>query len=570
MARIKSKQSALQTLSCKFGGMGKHTPLEPMGAEDMCNFRILPNGVLKVRSGYALKKAFSSGRKIRGFWEGTLNGTSYSFAAVGSTVYRLSGPSLTDTVAGTITEGSTLVHFCAFEDNLYLLDGTTIWHYSPGKNMFIALEAYVPLYGYSWEPASYGEVNEELNLLTPRLRVHYYNSSHATIFTLPFYASAVDIVLADGDETTDYTFSRGSNKIIFSDAPTVVEVGITVAINDDLRDAMLAAQLSYIYSRNGENRLLLCDADGRMFVSHTVTTPMLSSCRVYYPDAAPLYFCMDDIFFLGDNAHPVKTFCPLYETLLAFTGDRIWNLLFEKDGSIQPTLAMHGIGCSSAYGAIPYGNGVLAAMNGGIYHITASPARPEDLFLERVSLGIDDKFTTGFTTDVQLFRNFATGEVWMRMPSNTAGEVWVWNTELKEWYRFSGIAATFFLKINGNVGFANVNKIFLFNRSQTTDNGNAIDAYYKSAYLDLASSGAVRRSMNASLYASPSKSDYEVSFETEQNGNVYTLTSPSDATAPRFFNMRLWNHRHRFLRFTISTSAKYSAEFYRLDIYSRP
>ena len=79
MARIRSKKSALQALTYKFGGMGKHTPLEPLGAEDMCNFRILPNGVLKVRSGYTCKKHFSSGKKVRGFWEGVLEGLSIVF-----------------------------------------------------------------------------------------------------------------------------------------------------------------------------------------------------------------------------------------------------------------------------------------------------------------------------------------------------------------------------------------------------------------------------------------------------------------------------------------------------------
>ncbi|MBQ7391192.1 MAG: hypothetical protein IJV73_00760, partial [Clostridia bacterium] len=56
----------------------------------------------------------------------------------------------------------------------------------------------------------------------------------------------------------------------------------------------------------------------------------------------------------------------------------------EKEG-IRATLAMHDMGCASSLGCIPYEGGVLAAMNGGIYKLTASPARPEDLFPERVS-----------------------------------------------------------------------------------------------------------------------------------------------------------------------------------------
>ena len=83
---------------------------------------------------------------------------------------------------------------------------------------------------------------------------------------------------------------------------------------------------------------------------------------------------------------------------------------------------MTGMGCASPLGAISYNNGVMAAMDGGIYHITASPARPEELFLDRLSLGIDKKFSAGFTEKVHLMRNFAEGEIWMRDPSNTGSK----------------------------------------------------------------------------------------------------------------------------------------------------
>ena len=105
MARIKSKRSALQTLSCKFGGMAHRTPGAPMRAEDMCNFRILPDGTLKVRSGYTLKKQFPTGKKVRGFWEGTVGGAFLTFAVAGEKVYLLSGEEMDETAVGTIAAG---------------------------------------------------------------------------------------------------------------------------------------------------------------------------------------------------------------------------------------------------------------------------------------------------------------------------------------------------------------------------------------------------------------------------------------------------------------------------------
>ena len=173
MARLRSKHSALKILSCKFGGMGKHTPLSPEGAEDMCNFRILPGGVLKTRMGYRLHKYFPGMQKVRGVWQGTLKGVSLSLFVVDSSIYRLMQNVTSESPAGELSTSEGLVHFCVYLDDLYLLDGKSIYQYSVSQNKFLEMEAYVPLFGYQWSPTSYGDVNEEINMLTPRLRVHY-------------------------------------------------------------------------------------------------------------------------------------------------------------------------------------------------------------------------------------------------------------------------------------------------------------------------------------------------------------------------------------------------------------
>ena len=569
MAKIKSRRNALKTLSCKFGGIGKHMPLEAFGAEDMCNFRILQNGVLKVRSGYVCKKQFAPGRKIRGFWEGVLENLSIRLAVVDDTVYRLIGNDMNEMSVGTITNNQWNVHFCVYKNTLYLLDGEKIWLYIPSSAKFIEVEPYVPLYGYQWHPQAYGEVNEDINLITTRMRVHYYNSGDYTTFILPYFANTVEVVYVNGGKTNEYSFSPGSNKVIFPTPPITVEIGFTVMLNEDLRADILASQMSYIYSQNGNNQLMLWGDDGNLFCARDVTSSMLSSCRVLYPKASPLYFCESDILFLGDYTHPVTSICPLYDSLLVFTTDHIWNISFEKEG-MQVTLATHDMGCSSQHGVIPYKSGVLAAINGGIYDLTASISRPYDLSMERISIHVDDKFPVDFTKNIHLIRHFADGEIWMRDPTDTSGSVWIWNTENGEWYRFAGINAQLFFKGVDGFGFISENEICVFDRTVSTDNGSAIDAYYQSTYLDMGASDSVKRSMRALLYGAPNKSRALILFETEQGKISYNISTPSYAQAPQLWDLRMHTHRYRFLRFTLSTAASNPSEFYRLDIYSQP
>ena len=570
MSRIKSRQNALKMLSCKFGGMGKYAPLSHLGAEEIRNFRILQNGGMRVRSGYVLKKHFTGKRLVRGVWEGTLGGNSLLFAVVDNTIYLLSGEEMAETAVGTVVDSTREVHFFVHDDVLYLLDGKNILAYSPAGEKFALIEPYAPLYGYAWSPTSYGEVNEEINILTPRVRIHYYNSDGATEFKLPYYADSVDFVRANGQAISTYAFTKGSNKITLASAPITLEVGFSIELDADLRATLLAAQMSFIYSRNGMNQLMLWGKDSRLFFARTVTTPMLSSCQSYYPKSSPLYFCKDDIFFLGDSTHPITAVCPLYETVLVFTSDRIWNIAFDKDGIPQATLVMRDMGCASQKGVIPYDGGALVAMKDSIYHLTASSARPEDLFLERISERVEEKFSSGFTDNAQMIRNYADGEIWMRDPSDGMGTVWVWNTQNKEWYCFTAIYAAFLFKISGEIGFADANDIFTFDRKATTDNGSPIDAHYKSAYFDFGTPDSIRRSMRALLYSSTGVSNTNILFETEQGEQYYYLTSPIDSTKPQLHDMRMNTHRYRFLRFTITGAFATPTEFYQLDFYSRP
>ncbi len=571
MARLKSKHATLRSLSCKFGGMGKYSPLSSVGAEDVCNFRILPGGVLQTRMGYQLKKSFSSSQKVRGVWEGTIGGVALLFVVADDKVYRLEGEAMTESVVGTISNAHNQVHFCLYLDDLYLLDGIGIYHYVPSQNKFRAVEAYVPLYGYQWNPTTYGDVYEEINLLSPRLRVHYFNSTGSSVFRIPYFADAVDSVWADGKTITDYTFASGSNQITIntSTPPTFVEIGFVVNLNEELRQKILAAQLSFIHSKDGQNRLLLWGDDARVFCSQNVTDHMLASCQAMYPGASSLYFSSNDILFLGDSAHPVRAMCPLYDTVLAFTANRIWSLSFGKDG-ITATLASGGIGCASAFGAIPYKTGVIAVMGGDVYRISASVARPEQLSFERISGGMEGRITSDFSDSVHLFWNIADGEIWMRDPENTAGDVLVWNAESDEWYRFDNITASFFFRIHQGFGFAQNNGMFLFDRTYSTDEGMPIAAFYKSAYFDFGVPESIRRSARAYLYSSISGGNSTLLLETERTGKMFDLIPPLSNASTQMQEVRMSTHRHRFLRFTIATNATTHAEFYRLDIHSLP
>ena len=87
MSKIKLEKAYAKHRVSSFGGIREGISKNKVGASDIRNLRIGSDGSLEKRNGWKLQKQLSS--PIRGFWEGTLNGESYTFVVCANRVYRL-------------------------------------------------------------------------------------------------------------------------------------------------------------------------------------------------------------------------------------------------------------------------------------------------------------------------------------------------------------------------------------------------------------------------------------------------------------------------------------------------
>ncbi len=571
MAKIKRKRASPEVFSCKFGGMESRNARIGVGTEDICNFRADKSGTLRTRNGYRLYKSFSHGTSIRGMWEGTIGGSFYRFVSLGRILYRLDNNTLNETIVGTTASSQGEVQFCLLDDTLYLLDGKEIRFYRTDTGHFEKPEAYVPLYGRNWHPSNYGEVYEEINLLSPRLRVHYFNSNASTAFLLPFYADSVDVVRVDGVETTAFSFASGDNTVYLTSAsvPTWVEIGFTIPIHEELREKILATPHAFLHTDEGVERLLLYGNDCRVFCSKEIDKTSLSACRVFYPSATSLYVRSDDVLFLGDAVHPVTAVTPLYDTLLALTAERVYSLRW-KNGEPTVIPALEGIGCHSHHGVLTYKNEVLTLSGSGVYALRSSISHPESLSAERISSAIDGKLSPYALARSHLIRYAAEDEIWLRDPKNASGEVWVWNCESESWFRFSNVPATLLFRFGDEVGFATGGDLMVFDSTVHTDNGEPINSSYQSGYLDFGGHERLKRSFRGMLCASLGGGEGTIAFESEQGGRTYSLWQNGNTNSPTGYDFRAVPGRFRFLRFAVSLRTQAHAELYRCDIYTMP
>ncbi len=571
MSRINARNAQFEKHFIGFAGISEQTPLTGDGTDNICNFRINKSGTLYTRNGYKQVITLPTS-PFRGIWEGSLDGSYLCFAVAGSTIYQLTPTSWKVTAVGSVHSNEKTVCFCKFKETLFLLDGADIFIYRRQTKTFTEVAPYAPLYGQQWHPTDFGDVYEEINLLTPRLRVQYYNSTGSRAFYLPYYASTVDCVLADGVKTTNYSFTANGNTVTINttNIPTYVEIGFSVQINTDIRQTMLASLCAMVHKQKDTETLLLYggDEDYRVYCSTEVSDASINYCKLFYPTTDTLYFQADNILCLGDTQHPIVAMCPFYDLTLAFGTAGTW-LLDYKEGKIEAQAVLNEFGCGARKG-VQICNGKPYLINkDGVFSLSASISHPEDIALKKISAPIGKLFSDGIDTNTLLFWNHTNDELWLRFQKDTNGSVWVWNMEREEWYHFDNIPAVLFFDCSFGIGFASTECIYLFDSAIYTDNGTPICAYYYSNYMDLGVCELPKRALRACVSGNVQLNEGHFSIMGNRRSQHRTFPITL-STIPQHYRFRFGGRRNRFVRFYIYTVGESKSELYQLSIYANP
>ena len=538
----------------------------------MLNFRMTDNGTLAKREGYAYVASLPN--MIRGTWEGTLGGYSYSFCVAGNTLYQMQSEDFSTTMLYSLSTYDGPVEFCESNGYLYLLDGKTILCFDPNNYSFLEAEPYAPLLGINWHPTSLGESNELPNLLTPRMRVHYRNTIGTTSFTLPYYAKSVDCVYAGTREIYTYSFTANTNVVTIPEAATESEIIIAFSAPFDeyTRRNLLAAKRAFALPTEKGSRLLLYDTieKQKLYLSTPVTENMKNYCQVFYPYTVPLYFTSLDLLFVGDSLDPIVTICPYYDAALIFNQNSIRLISYEND-AISAKVILTGIGCIARNGAQNCGTDIITVSKNGIYRLSAKTSAIDMPSAERISDVVQARIKNVLRENTIVFWNDFYRELWMCSPQDESGQVWVWNAVQNAWYLFDDMMATGFFnsKIHG-VCICNGNVIHRMTPNSYSDNGNSYISSYRSKYLDLGNPDFVHRSMRWSLTCSGIGVSKTLVFYTPRGAVQCQLVRPYNTTEPEHYEGRIHTHRHRFFRFQFSAIGSQATSLYRVAFYSKP
>ena len=283
----KNKNLFAKLYAGEFGGIDRRACLgEANVAEDIKNFRILPDGSLEKRCGYS--RVLSLPDSIRAVWSGNVDVEVSLFLLAGDTVY-LADPNAGEPYA-VLTVSTMAGSACFFqvEGRLYLIDGQDVYSVSRGGGALV--EGYVPLYGRDWLHTG-GLVYEPVNQLSEYIRITYLLSeSSASSVTTGIAAQSVISLTIDGVPKTSGYSLNGKTLNLGTTCPlgSVIEVCLKIGGGYGERGELSACSGAAVW-REGQQRLLLGATTARAFRSRYVGVQDLAKSRAHVPPCG-LYF----------------------------------------------------------------------------------------------------------------------------------------------------------------------------------------------------------------------------------------------------------------------------------------
>lgn len=554
---ITDPRKSLEHLEIKdFAGIRSNDRITGEGGADMRNFRLLPDGSLQKRCGY--RRWFSLSAPLRGTWEGVIDGKTYFFAVGGDTVYCVSSDDAEPTPVAFLTTSEGKVSFVYYCDRLYLLDGAELYRFLPSIPAFTVADGYTPLYGKNWHPTEMGAVNEPLNAIQNRIRLHYINTTGGTTFRLPFTMKQINRVKVGNTYITNYLFNTSTMSV---EIPTGT-VGGTVEISATLDDIFSRRKLvlrsnQAIAYRDTYHETFLCGGGSpgyMLYRSKHVTSEMLAESTAVFGSTDALYIPVNHSFSVGSVQHPITAILQSGEQVLVMNEQNLWAIrhLDEESDDMRIYLLRTDVGCSTKHAVTAACGDPITVTERGIYRIGFPTRDPDEATTELLSEAVSDRMSSSLLRNAILHQRSSTGELWIKDSLDENAHVLIFSPSLGYWTAFDGIAATQFFEYAGQMGFGTADGgMYLMDEALDTDDGKEFEAYYVSHYLPFSHPAFQKRSLRAYLGADSHGGAIRIKLESENNSHS-RLFYGQDRDAPEFFDLRATMGRFRFLRFSIA------------------
>ncbi len=488
MAKIGTKNPIATERITKFGGICHiGTEKGERSAYDICNFRILPNGSLLKREGFAPIMTLSG--EPRAFISGCFDGDRSAFALVGSAVYLLELENGSAELIGNVDSSVGKAEFFIYEGSLYLVDGNELYRYLPDG--FIKVRGYVPLFGKERSGDFEDEVYEPLNFLSDKIRIQYHLTSEKNRLYIGVQCSEILSLIINGNESKGSASLSKDGLWIFltsrASEDTIIDVCLSLSEANTGRSQLTCNKRAVYCGGDERGRIILYGGNkaSRIYASRPVDFESYIESQRFDVGSEGIYFPVDGVVEVGSEGCPISAVCVSEKKLLALNDHGIYSVTF-KSGNNTPIVTDFclGIGCESEAGAAFCGDELYFIAHSGIYRISETGGA------ECISFGIEDMLDDEFYQHSVAFYNESKGEMWFADPYSEDQSVFIYSITGGEWYRFDGIPFDLFFLQGNDVAMLYGKYIFAFSENQLVDvsaegaMNSPIEAYYESNVTD--------------------------------------------------------------------------------------
>ncbi len=428
------------------------------GSFELENIRLLDDGSAILRDGFAYRCTLPA--DVRAVLEGSGKESDCVYVVAGAALY------IADTSDGNVEKLADIPASggkCAlfrYGGKLHLLDGGELWQLD--GDTLTAAGGYIPLYGRNWHPHSRGNINEELNLLTRKIRIHYKITELTHSFEPGFKLSSVDYfevngVKITGDNTPHWYLESSGLSVMTTGVSAEDSVVICATVSEDVIDRakLTSCTAATVVGDGGATRICCYGGteEEKFYISRPVPASDIDDARRADSASGELYFPVDGRITVGDGGAAVRAILPVGDDALLFTENNIYAMHPGKNGAPSLAPADGGVGLSVSSRAAASASGALAECGGRILYISADGKSTE----------LSDPAVREFAPSVNYAapcRRF--GEIWLGSADDPTGRVLVFNLTHKCAAFFTGVYADSIFPIADTVGFLRGRDLYSF------------------------------------------------------------------------------------------------------------
>lgn len=536
--------------------------------KNMSDFRLRFDGAIEARCGFELFASLPGEvRAIHQLTENTM------LVLVDHKLYSVDLPTRAINSIATVFTAFEHAFFFSFGGNIYLLDGSEIYKYYGGA--LTKVEGYVPLYGKGWDPSKGGDVFEPLNMLSSRARISYVTSTSSdTYFELPFSAKSIDAVFINKKASSldDYTLvetGEGFTSKRACDAGDEVTVFITLKSTANIRSSIAKCEKAAAYGDGSEGAYNISAAfyngndKSAIYPSRPISESDFEYCEKVYSNLSKIYVAQKNVAFANDGQSPITDVCQKDDGLMVFTADRAFMLRTFSNGQSSLARVSMSAGCSSPSGAVASGDTPVTVSRYGIFKWDPISYEEGEYRATCISRPINELLSASFFQSAIAHHHRKRGELWFCDPNDPDGTVFIYSIDAKAWFSFKGIGADNFFEYNGELGFFQENRMYIFSQSKTTDTSTTgereITARLESGLISFEKWNQKKKLSRCLIRTSPGATVLFQVTDADGKSESYSLSDGSGEKVG-YINKRLSLRRSRYYSFSIE--AKDNATIY--------